>query len=282
VAARARISLPTVSSERKRRGISAFRSKGKDVEWTKAMIARLGTDIDRVVAAELRLNTASVSYKRVLLKIPSFGRKGPTSKVAWSSRALAVLGTASDPQVSRRLRLTQAIVRRKRRELGIPPFVPARKRILWTPARLSLLGRRRDTVIARQLGIRPATVLAKRKALGIPPYRDHRPIIRTAALKKLLALSNKEIHARYGWPGHVITKLRREYGRPAPGTNPGRWTEAVLRRLGREPDTAIASDLGIAAPTVLWRRRRLGIPPFRRARTRRCPPTERDRSSRRS
>jgi hypothetical protein len=268
VAARAGISVPTVRSERKRRGLSAFCLKGKDVEWTEAMISRLGTDIDRLIAAELGLHHASVSYKRVLLKIPAFGGKGPPSKVVWRSRALGLLGTASDAQVARRLGLTQAIVRRKRRELGIRPFGPPPKRIIWTPKRLSLLGRRRDTVIARQMGIRAATVLAKRKALSIPPYRDHRPIVRTGALKKLLALSSKEIRARYGWSSHVIAKLRREYGRPAPGRDPGRWTEAVVRRLGREPDTAIARDLGIAAPTVLWRRRRLGIPPFRRARRR--------------
>ncbi len=268
VAARAGVSLPTVSSERKRRGLAAFRPKGKDVEWTEGMIARLGTDIDRVVAAELGLGRSSVSYKRVLLKIPAFGGQGTPSKVVWRPRALALLGTASDRQVARRLGLTQAIVRRKRRELDIAPFGRAPKRIVWTPARLRLLGRRRDTVIAREMGIRPATVLRKRKALGIPPYRDHRPIVRTAALKTLLAMSSKEIHARYGWSSHLIAKLRREYARPAPGTDPGRWTEAAVRRLGREPDTAIARDLGVSTHSVLSKRRGLGIPALPDARWR--------------
>jgi hypothetical protein len=170
--------------------------------------------------------------------------------------------------VARRLGLTQAIVRRKRRELGIPPFEAAPKRIVWTPARIDLLGRRRDTVIARQMGIRAATVLAKRQELGIPPFHDHRPIVRTSALKGLLALSSKEIHEKYGWSSKAIAQLRREYRRPAPGRDPERWTKAVLRRLGREPDTALAKQLGIASPTVLWRRRVLGIPPFRRKRKR--------------
>jgi hypothetical protein len=69
-----------VSSERKRRGIAAFRRKGKDVEWTEAMIARLGADIDRVIAAELGLTASSVTTRN-LLRIQRSGDQAPRRRI---------------------------------------------------------------------------------------------------------------------------------------------------------------------------------------------------------
>jgi hypothetical protein len=54
--------------------------------------------------------------------------------------------------------------------------------------------------------------------------------------------------------------LRREYGVNAPGWATNRWTPEVLARLGREPDTVIARELGVTTASVLSKRRTLGIP----------------------
>jgi hypothetical protein len=133
---------------------------------------------------------------------------------------------------------------------------------------LSSLGRRRDTEIARELGVRPATVLKKREQLRIPPLRTERPIVRTKRLKDLLVLPSHVLVREHGLSSNVIAKLRREYGVNAPGWATNRWTLEIVSRLGREPDTVIARELGIATTSVLSKRRTLGIPALPDARWR--------------
>jgi hypothetical protein len=49
--------------------------------WTEKEDALLGTDTDRVIAAELKRSTVSVSNRRVKLGVSSFRKLGPKSGV---------------------------------------------------------------------------------------------------------------------------------------------------------------------------------------------------------
>jgi DNA-binding CsgD family transcriptional regulator len=268
VAARAGVSAIAVSAERRRRGIAGRR--GPVVEWSEDMVSRLGTDTDAAIAEELRLSASSVAYKRRRLGIRAYGPDsgGPRPRVRWRRSMLALLGKAPDREVAKRLGLTREQVWWKRQQLGIRSFVPPPRPVEWPRWALRLLGWR-HTEIARRLGIQPKTVLAKRQQLGIPAFAEERPIVRTKALKRLLALPNRVLVREHGLSVSMIGRLRREYGVRAPGSQPPRWTGEVVARLGREPDAVIARELGIARHSVLSKRRTLGIPALTDARWRR-------------
>jgi hypothetical protein len=269
VARRAGVSLKAVVNERHRRGIGAWRKPRPTVVWTEAMVKRFGSDTDANVAAALRVHRASVTRKRIMLRIPAFVYRGPRPEPHWTAHALALLGTASDLEVARRLKLSVTAVNWRRRRLGIKSFKPARPKVLWTKPELRLLGRVSDVEAARRLGIDKATVKSKREQLGIPPYDwRSKPIARTRRLKALLRLTTRELWEEHGlWPG-VVAKLRREYGIATPDGHVRRWTKALLARLGKEPDTELALAMGVTSPAVRAKRRSLGIarwtPPERR------------------
>lgn len=264
LAARAGVHPTTVAKERRRRGIAAFTSQRAAIKWTEKMLDLLGTDSDAHVAAELGLHRGSVSRMRRILDIPAFGPQGGLAKVKWTSRALALLGQAPDEEVARQLGLSRATVLVERQVLGIPSFRLPHPRIAWSGKVLGLLGRVPDTEIGRRFRINPTSIEGKRRQLGIPPYRDSRPILRSPRLKALLKLRTFELRKKYGlWPATVV-QLRRELGVPRPYVEPQRWTPDAVARLGKEPDTAIARDLGITSGTVGDKRHRLGISAFRR------------------
>jgi DNA-binding CsgD family transcriptional regulator len=262
VALRARVAAPTVAAERQRRGIKAFVPRGPLVDWTPEMDALVGTATDAAVAAALGIGSGgSVAHRRHVLGIPAVGPGGPRPRpMRWSRRALAMLGKAPDAEVAKRLGLTQSIVWKKRTELAIRAHRSHPPRARWPREAVRLLGRRPDREVARKLGVSVQAVLRKRRALGIPGYRWGRPVVRTAALKRLLKLPNRVLRAKHGLSSALAQKLRRQYGIRASGSQPPRWTDAVVSRLGREPDSRIARDLGISSSSVLSKRRTLAIP----------------------
>jgi hypothetical protein len=234
------------------------------------MLAQLGTDTDRAVAAAIGVHQRSVTHKRLLLKIPAFVYRGaPRPEPRWTARALALLGKASDQEIARRLELSVTAVNWKRRRLGIKSYQPVRPKVAWTAGTLRLLGRVTDAEAAHRLGIDKATVKSKRVELGIPPHGFRgEPIARTRKLKALLRLTTRELWEEHGmWPS-VVAKLRREYGIATPDGHVRRWTKALVARLGNEPDVEIARAMGITHPAVGMKRRSLGIarwtPPVRR------------------
>jgi hypothetical protein len=108
--------------------------------------------------------------------------------------------------------------------------------------------------------------LVKRRELRIPGTRTSGRIVATPELVAVLNLPTKVVRRSTGLPRDRIAKLRKEHGIE---TKPPswRWTPEFLRRLGKEPDSRIARDLGIHSHSVQDKRRRLGIPAFRRQST---------------
>ena len=269
LARRAGVCRATVAAERRRRRIEPAFPHRPPVEWTEAMTALLGTDTDRAVAEELAVHPDSVRYRRMVLGIPAFrcelGRR--RRRRVWSRPIVGLLGRVSDGEVARRLGVSRSAVARRRVLLGIPPWRERAARVEWTEDKVALLGGRPDRDVAAQLGVSRSTVMRKRLALGIAPFeRRKRAVARSAAVPALLRLPNSEAMRRGGIGEGALRRLRREYGIPAPRPQSWRWAPEVIARLGQEPDTQIAEDLGVASQTVWAKRRRLGIAACRQRR----------------
>ena len=116
----------TVAAERKRRGIPPLHPRRPRVEWSRDMIALLGTETDREVAARLDLSVSSVVKMRLELGIPA-AQPQPNHRPPghpWKPEEIALLGRMTDAKAARRIGIHPQAARRTRRILGIPPFVP--------------------------------------------------------------------------------------------------------------------------------------------------------------
>jgi len=263
IARLAGISTEAVATERKRRGIKAFRPPIEPIEWTPKMIRRLGTASDTIVAKKLGIHSSSVRYKRQLLGIPPFHPKRRHAGThEWTPQKLALLGTMSDAEVAEELGIHKATVSTKRKQLGIAASRPPRRVYQWTEELLALLGKVTDRELARRSGFSVSSVRRKRAALGIRPGGRYGAVVPTPALIELLHEKSIEVKRRTGLSPTTIRVLRKKLGIE----RPRRWTPELVARLGREPDRQIARELGIAESVVNKKRRRHGIPPFQEKR----------------
>jgi hypothetical protein len=221
LARRMGVHLTTVSEERRRRRIPAFRERLPPIQWTSEMINQLGTDFDWAIGERIGLPTHCVRRKRQLLGITAYGEsfsRKSYNAFRWTEQRISLLGKEPDTQVARHLRVLAGTVWRKRVQLGIPAFEPKRH-IEWTKARIALLGKLSDNVLAKRWGVKPETIARKRRELGIAPFLATTPPRHTRALKAVLRLSMHEICRRYRISTETIKKLRRELGIP----NVNRW-----------------------------------------------------------
>lgn len=253
----------TVTKERRRRGLPAYKPHRAPIDWTPEMIALLGTNSDRVIAAVLGVVHGSVFRKRRVLGIAPYVepvQKEPPG-FTWTTEAVALLGTQSDRRVAQLLGISATSVHNKRRLLGIPSYHPPHKRITWTAEMIGLLGTRTDVDCARRFRMTKDSVKLKRDELGIPAVESKPAIARTAALAKLLQLPNRELRTRYDLNKGTALKLRREFGIRTPDGRNRRWTAARRTQLGQQPDARLAKKMGLTPGAVGAKRRTLGIPP---------------------
>lgn len=211
----------SVSEERRRRQIPAFRPRLPSIQWTRQMENWLGTDFDWVIAERLGLPTYCVRRKRQDLGITAYGesfvRSSPNA-FRWTKQQTALLGKESDRKVARRLGLAVPTVWRKRVQLGISALTP-KQHIEWTKARSALLGKLPDKVLAKRWSTKPETIARKRTELGIEPFVRTTPPRPTRPLKAILRLPVHEICRRYRVSTETIKRMRRELGIP----NLKRW-----------------------------------------------------------
>src|SRR5687767_5939302 len=85
-------------------------------KWERHEDALLGKHRDHEVAAKLKTTTATVAYRRKVLKIQAFERR------PWTGSEQKLLGRAGDDAVARLLRRQLKLVTTRRRELGIARF----------------------------------------------------------------------------------------------------------------------------------------------------------------
>ena len=221
LARRMGVHFTTVSEERWRRRIRAFREPLPPIQWTPQMINQLGTDFDWAIGERLGLPLHCVRRKRQLLGITPYGEsysRKSYNAFRWTKQRISLLGKEPDTKVARRLGVLPGTVWRKRVQLGIPAFEPKRH-IKWTKAGIALLGKLSDKALAKRWGVRPETIARKRRDLGIAPFLATTPLRRTRALRAVLRLPMHEICRRYPISTETIKKLRRELGIP----NVNRW-----------------------------------------------------------
>lgn len=271
LADRAGVSIATAVAARRRLKIAPYAPRRAPIEWTKDQIALLGTASDRAVAAELELDHRSVYRKRTMLGIPPFGPSKEVEGHRWSLAELALLGKRSDRHVARAVGVSHAAVAYKRDALGIAPFAPPPKRVKWPRKLEAKLGRVTDALLVRRLKVDKNTVRRKREALGIAPVKRSLKVVRTKALGRLLRLTNQEVRHHTGLSKKLITKLRVEYGVPAPDSRNRRWTPRWLKLLGRWSDAKLGRAMGLTAGAVWHKRSSLGIAACPRGRWRSTP-----------
>jgi DNA-binding CsgD family transcriptional regulator len=265
LARRAGVDSGTVAAERQRREIDPCCPHQSPVEWTEEMIAQLGSASDREVALTLGISYYAVGRKRRLLKIPSF--YPPPSRLSnpafpWRPQDVTMLGMMTDRELATRLGISSSTVAKKRHLLGIPPFCPAGRRVRWNEEMLELLGKVRDSEVARHYGIPKKSVYQKRSRLGIPAFLETRTVICNPGIVEVLELPTIEAQRRTGLGEGMLRRLRNELGVAAPSLVQWRWDAELLTRLGREPDAAIARDLGVHVSCIEHKRRALGIERF--------------------
>lgn len=253
----------TVLHERHRLGIPPYQPIRPPVEWTAAMIRKLGTASDREVAAELGLDVRTVQRKRWVLGIPAYHAHDSAPRGRWwSPEEIAMLGKVSDRSLARELGLSTATVSIQRTRRGIPPWRERPPRVVWTKAMLRQVGRIPDEELARRHGISGASVLQKRRQLGLPPVVERKSVEVTPELLAALRLPWSEACRRTGLNHNVIRALQKRYGIRPPRASELRYSKAVVARMGKEPDSRIAADIGASPSAVHQKRRSLGIPAY--------------------
>jgi hypothetical protein len=252
----------TVASERKRRGIAPFHH-GPWVVWSAEMISFLGSAGDRQVAAELGIGMHSVTHKRLSLGIPAANPQ-KHRRFRWRPRHDALLGTAPDSEVAHRLGISAITVLRRRHSLAIAPYLEALKAFPWTKAQIRALGTKSDAALARRFGLDSETVRAKRRQLGIAAWQEVRPVVLSPELRACLELPTMIAHRRTSLNPNTIKRLRDVHHIKRQSIADWR-TSLVAKRLGREPDAVLASELGVSPKTVAKYRRRSGhVRPWKR------------------
>jgi hypothetical protein len=121
-----------------------------------------------------------------------------------------------------------------------------------------LLGKMSDREVAERLGLKERRVRFERFVRGIPAFNRVGKIRRTPALVKLLRLRTSEVCAITGICNSTVSKLRKEFGVPAPPPRSA-WTPRALAALGKKPDALIAAELGLKEITVARKRQELGL-----------------------
>ena len=178
------------------------------------------------------------------------GRK----RLVWTAEMDALFAHMNDVMISSDLLISAPTVARRRKELGLPKVrvrKPQEPQVTWTPEMDALLGTDYDKVIGEKLGLHYMRVYNRRVQLGIPP------ISRFAArwkdpefIKQLGTCTDAEIAQKMGVSRERIRTARKLNGIPRFETLKPDWA-SVADRIGKEPDSTIAKELGVSATAVL-------------------------------
>ncbi|NJL29654.1 MAG: hypothetical protein HC897_18065 [Thermoanaerobaculia bacterium] len=189
--------------------------------------------------------------------------------IEWPEHLARLLGKLPDKVVAKRAGVNPATVRNERRRRGIETCHPKPKVTEWTDEMIALLGTDTDVIIAELLGITAERVGYKRRNLGIPPYastpKPPNPFWTPKRIALLGTASDSQVARRLKITQKMVAYRRQLLGIAPfePATRGVRWTKAMLRWLGKEPDMAVAERLGIGRTAVIAERRRRQIPPNR-------------------
>jgi len=255
-------SRTTIQALRWRRGIKPF-NRREPVRWTPETLSLLGKESDSKIAELVGLSSASVARMRSMLGI-KISKKGRLCPRIWSPSMIAVLGTIPDEVVAARFGLGRNTVALKRRSLGINAYrIPAKPRKQWTRPMIDDLQLLPSAKVAEKYELRDQDVAAKRRELGIPSkFKGWEPKKFSPLMIGLLGKRPDKVLSRnFKMSVWMIRNRRNSLCIPAFKSLNSPWTSEVLAMLGKVSDMKIARKIGLAAPSVLMKRRKLGIPP---------------------
>lgn len=155
LARRLGLSVSTVATERRRRGVAPFTPRHPGYEWTPEIVACLGQLPDPEIARRFEIPLPAVKAARRRRGIPgpvNYGVVVPTAEL----RALLARPTA---EVRRRSGLAPSTIRRLRRQLGV---MAQRLNRPCQPAEEALIGAAPDAEVAKALGRSVEAIRARR------------------------------------------------------------------------------------------------------------------------
>jgi len=208
-AERYHMSLATVSTKRRRLGISEPRVA--QTSWTEAMLADLHVLRPIEVARKYGLKPYTVSQKRVRL-----GLARRPGAVLWTDKMLEDVRTLRYRDFAVRHDLCPATYNKKRRDLGLsrPRGGPLAR--IATPEEFAWLGKEPDNWVADRLNVDRSTVASWRRAAKIPSKtvraaRHDAVIAARASGESLMGVA-----ARLGLTPMYLRLIARQLGCPWP------------------------------------------------------------------
>ncbi|MFO0978063.1 MAG: hypothetical protein U0996_16775 [Planctomycetaceae bacterium] len=172
---------------------------------------------------------------------------------------IRLLGTMSDVELSKRVGIPKSTLSSKRAVLGIPPVTKVVKKTRWTPKLIRKLGTISDQALAKELGVSSSVVQSRRQSLNISSCNDgyaaRRPWTKSE-IDLLGKFSDVQLQKKLGRGRRHIRAMRESLGiPPVQKRTLVEWTPAMIRRLGKEPDTKLAEEFGVSFTTVALKRR---------------------------
>ena len=218
---------------------------------------RLGNASYRSIAEEFDVSVNVVRAERNRLGIAAW------QAVNWTPDKIAILGTMPDKVVAAQLGVTNSSVFSKRVSLGIAPFGKSNEetQFNWKPSHLKRLGTVPDSVLAKEFGISESVVISKRHALGIDPSGGATRRRREWTKKELAMLGKKPdtvVSALTGRGRRHVRAKRESLGiGPFQQQKTIKWTNAIIKKMGKLTNRELAAELGVSEGTVALHRRRL-------------------------
>lgn len=246
----------------------------KEVEWTPAMDALLGTMPDPDLAAKMGCALTKVRTRRYQLGVSGYRQiitPAPTSEFEWTPAMVSLLGTMSDRALAEKIGCAVTTVRDRRHLAGIPDYRRRNtfeSRFEWTPTMDALLGTMSDTDLAAKLGCSVNAVNTRRYLLGVSGFRQTRTssymFAWTPENDALLGtMGDRQLSEKLGVPLITVGNRRKLLGIEAKVVADYNlcWRPEIDALLGTIPDSEIAKQIGRSQRSVAKRRRLLNIAP---------------------
>ncbi|MPQ69249.1 hypothetical protein [Pseudomonas sp. MWU12-2323] len=170
------------------------------------MVALLGTDTDRKIAATLDMPVDATTRERRRRKIPACAAAQNTPIVI-PPELTAQLGKLSDGEIAKRLGVSQPTISKYRRDLKIECVVEFGS---LPDEAFPLLGKELDSVIAKRYGVTRSCVSRRRNLLKIPACTNRSiPNLEQDVVEQLGMRSDSELARVTGLPRHWISQARK-------------------------------------------------------------------------
>lgn len=228
------------------------------------MLGKIG---DSEFARLAGVPVSAVIHRRNKIGIPAVHAPRGRKKVTLDPSYFSMLGKISDVAIGEMSGVSRFIVARVRKELRVSPEpgvrFGGRSLTVLPPHLIAKLGKESDLSLAEEAGVGPNIIARSRRERGIPMARSSAAAQSIEPFKHLLGKStDAELGREHGVPFSTIKLMRNRLGiAPAIAPNPPvRLSATLIKKLGKEPDRAIAAAVGCSPSVIARHRNALGLP----------------------